>query len=241
MYKVVEIEGVGPVLFKKDKKYKRLSMRIDGEGRVIVNLPYAVPSSFAREWIIEKKDWVQKHVGRTEEKKRKATLFVPGTVYKTFCHRIEFVRSDKPGMRLRQGKDYFIVSFSNDIPDEIILKPDIQSKLRGVVEKVYTKEAKEYLIPRTKEIAKEVGFTHGRITVRNNKTRWGSCSAEDNISLNIHLMRLPVRLIDYVILHELCHTKEKNHSKNFWDLMEKVCPNSKALRKELRPYSTVLY
>ena len=241
MYKVVEIDGVGPVIFKKDKRYKRLSMKIDREARVMVNLPYNVSSSFAQNWVTEKKDWILKCIKKIEGNKNKATLFVPGTVYNTFRHRIEFVRSDKSGIKLEKGNDFLRVSFSNEITDKDILKPETQNRLKGLVESVYEFEAKTYLIPRTKEIAKELCFKHGRISVRNNKTRWGSCSGEDNISLNIHLMRVPERLIDYVIIHELCHTIEKNHSKKFWDLMEKVCTNSKEKRKELMQYSTVLY
>lgn len=241
MYKVVEIEGVGSVLFKKDRRYKRLSMKVDGEARVIVNLPYDVTSSFAKDWVIEKKDWILKSTSKVMDRKKKVTLFVPGTVYKTFYHTIEFVRSDKPDISLKQDNSLLTIGFSNDMPENEILGSYIQDSLRGIVESIYKHEAKGYLVPRTKEIAKELGFKHGRITVRNNKTRWGSCSHEDNISLNIHLMRLPKHLIDYVIIHELCHTIEKNHSQNFWDLMEKVCPNSKGKRKELGLYSTVLY
>jgi predicted metal-dependent hydrolase len=241
MYKVVEIDGVGPVLFKKDRRYKRLSMKVDAEARVIVNLPYNVHTSFAQDWVVEKKDWILKCTKKVQENKKKSTVFIPDTVYKTFRHRIEFVRSDKPGINLKTGDDYLVVSFSNNISEEDILKSETQAKLKGLVESVYKFEAQTYLIPRTKEIARELGFKHGRISVRNNKSRWGSCSGDDNISLNIHLMRLPLHLIDYVILHELCHTVEKNHSKKFWDLMEKVCTNSKGKRKELMQYSTVLY
>lgn len=241
MYKVVEIEDVGPVLFKKDRRYKRLSMKVDGEARVIVNLPYGISSSVAKDWVIEKKGWILRSTAKVVDRKKNVTLFVPDTVYKTFQHTIEFVRSDKPDLSFKQDKSFITIGFGNNMSEEEILGSYIQDNLRGVVESIYKHEAKYYLVPRTKEIAKELGFKHGRITVRNNKTRWGSCSHEDNISLNIHLMRLPKHLIDYVIIHELCHTIEKNHSQNFWDLMEKVCPNSKGKRKELGQYSTVLY
>lgn len=241
MYKVVEIEDVGLVLFKKNKRYKRLSIKIDSEANVVVNLPLSVHSSLARDWVVEKKDWILKSKKKVERSNKKATLFVPGLVYKTFRHRIEFVRSDKPGVNVETGVDWVVVSFSNDISNKDILKPSTQKRLKEIVDSVYKYEAKTYLIPKTKEIAKDLGFKHGRISVRNNKTRWGSCSHVDNISLNIHLMRLPLHLIDYVIMHELCHTVEKNHYKSFWELMEKVCTNSKEKRKELMQYSTVLY
>jgi hypothetical protein len=79
-------------------------------------------------------------------------------------------------------------------------------------------------------------FQYEKVFVKHVKSRWGSCSSTNNINLNLHLMRLPDRLIDYILLHELAHTVEKNHSKNFWQLLEKVCPGSKMLDKELNNY-----
>ena len=77
--------------------------------------------------------------------------------------------------------------------------------------------------------------------MRNSKTRWGSCSYENNINLNLHLMRLPNHLIDYVILHELVHTKIKNHSKDFWNLLDVVTGNAKNLDRELKNHHTKIY
>lgn len=99
-------------------------------------------------------------------------------------------------------------------------------------------EAKRYLPPRVKRQAERFGFKYGRLTFRDNVSNWGSCSFDNNISLNIKLMKLPDELIDYVILHELCHTVEKNHSAEFWQLVEKVCPGYAELRVRLKKYHT---
>jgi hypothetical protein len=76
--------------------------------------------------------------------------------------------------------------------------------------------------------------------VKNQKTRWGSCSDKNNINLNINLVRLPDELIDYVILHELVHTRIKNHSHQFWEEMNKVVEDPKSLDKKLRQYTPSL-
>lgn len=101
--------------------------------------------------------------------------------------------------------------------------------------------ARKHLVWRISELAKKHGYEYGKVSVRNQKTRWGSCSGKDNISLNMNLMSLPKELIDYVILHELAHTKQKNHSFEFWLELAKNYDNNmvqvKGLDKALNQYS----
>lgn len=97
--------------------------------------------------------------------------------------------------------------------------------------------AADYLPKRLSVLSVEHQLPYRQVKLRDLRSRWGSCSSQKNISLSIHLMRLPKHLIDYVLLHELCHTKEMNHGAGFWALMDKVCGQSaKALRKELRTF-----
>lgn len=108
----------------------------------------------------------------------------------------------------------------------------------GLFEEQLRQKALAYLPVRTAELARDHGFTYRRITIRRSRTRWGSCSAVNNINLSIFLMRLPSHLIDYVILHELVHTVHKNHSAVFWESLERHTGNARALAKEIRKYST---
>jgi len=95
----------------------------------------------------------------------------------------------------------------------------------------------DVLFSRLKELARQHGFSYRRAGIRNQRSRWGSCSSRNNISLNIHLLKLPQHLQDYVILHELTHTEHKNHSKAFWARLDGLVGGKvKALRKELRKY-----
>ena len=100
--------------------------------------------------------------------------------------------------------------------------------------------AAKLLIDRLDLLAKKYGFTYNRVFIRNQKTRWGSCSTKNNINLNVNLVRLPPELIDYTILHELVHTRIKNHSRKFWDQMDALLGDAKKIDKKLSAYEVLL-
>jgi predicted metal-dependent hydrolase len=100
--------------------------------------------------------------------------------------------------------------------------------------------ARQHLIERLNILSQKHGFNYRKVFIKNQKTRWGSCSGKNNINLNINLIRLPDELIDYTILHELVHTRVKNHSRRFWDQMDKLVGDAKKLDSKLREYRVLL-
>ncbi len=84
-----------------------------------------------------------------------------------------------------------------------------------------------------------MGLSAGRIAIRNQRTRWGSCSSKGNLNFNYQLCYMPERLLDYVVIHELAHLRQMNHSREFWREVEKYCPDYRDLRKELKRYTPV--
>ena len=99
------------------------------------------------------------------------------------------------------------------------------------------KKARKYLTVRLAELAHQGDFYYSKIRISSARTRWGSCSMQGTISLNIALMTIPKHLSDYVILHELAHTDYMSHSPEFWNRVAQVCPRYKQCRKELKDYS----
>ncbi|MFC1991588.1 M48 family metallopeptidase [Chloroflexota bacterium] len=111
---------------------------------------------------------------------------------------------------------------------------DLASGTNDDINKV---KAKSMLTERLKYLAGKYGFTYNQLFIRNQRTIWGSCSRKNNISLNMKLVRLPEELIDYVILHELVHTRKKDHSRAFWAEMDMLVGNGKKMASRLRSHS----
>ena len=115
------------------------------------------------------------------------------------------------------------------------VKPLTRDELHALADK-----AIDYIPKRTAHFAPLVGVTYGRITIRNQRTRWGSCSSKGNLNFNCLLMLAPAEVIDYVVVHELCHRKEMNHSAAFWNEVAKILPDYKEQEKWLKTHGNEL-
>lgn len=113
----------------------------------------------------------------------------------------------------------------------------VQVNRHGVINRAV---ARRIIVSRLETLACRHGFTYRKVFVRNQKTRWGSCSMQNNINLNIHLIFLPAILMDYVILHELVHTRIKDHSTRFWSCLGSCLHDPKALDSQLTRYEVLL-
>lgn len=109
-----------------------------------------------------------------------------------------------------------------------------QSKFTDEEIQNLAQKAREILLQKVRHYASVIGVDFNRITVRNQTTRWGSCSAKGNLNFNYLLMLTPPEVIDYVVVHELCHLKELNHSKRFWDEVRSILPDYEQNKKWLK-------
>ena len=112
------------------------------------------------------------------------------------------------------------------------LSADLSESKRNV----YIRKAKETITKRVSYFARLMGVSYRNITIREQKTRWGSCSSAGNVNFNYQLYYLPDELLDYVVVHELAHRRHMNHSKEFWSEVARYCPDYRARRKQLKEY-----
>ena len=146
--------------------------------------------------------------------------------------RIPLRGSEKCAISLAESKKNWIASCVLKLQNVPVQREKTPSEKR--LEAIYRKAAREYFPKRVSHYARMLGVTYGKISIRDQKTRWGSCSSEGNLSFNWRLILAPPDVLDYVVIHELCHRKEMNHSKEFWALVESLMPEYKERRKWLR-------
>ncbi|MCK5170992.1 MAG: DUF45 domain-containing protein, partial [Bacteroidales bacterium] len=166
------------------------------------------------------------------------TIFTENINFNTRYKKLLISKDQDDKVKTRITSDLIVIKYPKDTK---VTNPKIQEIIKATIIKALRIEAKEYFPKRTLQIAEKHNLKFNKVFIKNAKTLWGSCSAVNNINLNLHLLRLPDHLIDYVIIHELCHTVEKNHGKRFWKLMDTILGDAKKLSKELRSYSTQIY
>jgi predicted metal-dependent hydrolase len=237
--KTIDIPDIGLVTLKRSNRAKRVNIRLKPFGVVELVIPKTGSEKDAIGFLISKKKWIQKTIKKVAEKETKLSLFDENTTFKTRTFILKIEKQNRTNINLKLQNGVLLVSYPEAMP---VTHPNVQDAIRyGIVEGLRV-EAKSFLPGRIAWLASQYGFKHNKVSIKNLKSRWGSCSGVNNINLNLHLMRLPDELIDYVLLHELCHTVEKNHGKAFWRLLDRVTGSrARELDKMINQYSTRIY
>ena len=235
--KILKIHNT-EIKLKKSLKAKNLSVSIKPFIGVVVTVPIFLSYSIAEDFVLKKIDWIKKNHLKMVQKEKSHTIFDFSTKINTRNHIIFIKPTINYDFSIQNIKDKIIIS----IPEtKNILSSASQTYIRNIIINTWKKEAQQFLPRRVNELANQFNLKFQKISVRNTKSRWGSCSYNNNISLSLYLMRIPDKLIDYVVLHELTHTIIKNHSNVFWETLEKVCENSKQLDRELKNYNLSIF
>jgi len=205
------------------KRARNIRLQIDIDDGVTLHVPPGCRESHARKILFEKERWLLKKVDefrslRAERemrlKRARREFLYLGKIYP-----IEIERTATKALHggLRNGR--FVVEAPKDVSLRVV-----QAHYPALFEKWYRQQAR-LLIPRRVQIlAKQFGFRYRKVFIKNQKTRWGSCSRAGNLNFSCRLLMAPPRIVDAVIIHELAHLRYMNHSEKFWNLVASMNP-----------------
>jgi hypothetical protein len=230
--KYINIEQVGLTKININHRSRRIRLSIKSSGEVVVSIPESISINEAIRFVESKSEWIKKQLAKIESG---SSIFAPGTSFKTKFHQLIITKGMTDKVYNRVGNGIVQILIPENVSHET---PKIQDFIKKTLVDVMRWEAKFFLPKRVKELAEKNGFTYQNVSIKNTSTRWGSCSSKNNINLNLHLMRLPEHLCDYVLLHELSHTVVKNHGEKFWLLLEHYYPGARKADKEMNKYRT---
>lgn len=205
-----------PILFVRRRNARRYILRVDDEGRVRLTIPRGGSLEHAKSFADRHAEWVL-----AQQEKRQKQLEARKESEKNILFRGELLP-----LVIAEGNQ---VAFGT----QQITVPDGQDLRLTIKERLWELGGTE-LPGRVMELAMQHGLQVRKVTVRDQRSRWGSCSRRGNISLNYRLVQTPEFVRDYVIVHELMHLREMNHSSRFWNLVYAAFPRTEEARKWLR-------
>jgi len=199
------------------------------DGQAHVTAPQRTPLKTLHAFVADHAEWITRQIQKSSE------------------HTKDLTRPD--ATVLWRGESYSVTTtsgkaaklkFENSTAHFTLPKPHNHERMQHLLWHHYKTHAPDHILPRVARWANTMNLHPERVTFRRARTRWGSCSTRNTLSLNTHLMMLPDELIDYIIVHELAHIRHKNHGKDFWELVARYLPQHKTCRQTLRKYEFLL-
>lgn len=232
---IMKLDGEEVEIILSRERRKNLSIRVTGNRKISASAPFSIAEKEIESFILQKKRWILQRFSRYEnwshwplerKYKRNEPLLFRGKTYlldikvqETWNHYQAFLEGDKI----------------------IIWGPDENSVgIKNALLKWFTYQADETISKRLRELSGLTKIEYSHFTLGNGKTLWGTCRQDYSIRINWRSIFLPPQLLDYILIHELCHCRELNHSAKFWQEVEKYLPEWKEARKNLKEYGILL-
>ena len=237
--KTIEHNTLGILTLRKLRRSRNLNISVRPKG-VLITMPFSVSFEKALLFLDSREDWVLQALQKIRTKEeRTQTKFTPETEFGTYSRRVQLIADDRLNVRVKVRPEVVEIYYpvTRNIND-----PVLQEVIRKAVEHAWKVEAHEVLPARVKDLSAQHGLSYKRLSIRSSRTCWGSCSADNSLNLSLHLMHLPDHLIDYIILHELCHTRHKNHGPAFWACLDQMTGGKARLYdRQMKAHSTRIY
>lgn len=236
----IEVEGIGVIKIRRRRGQKSTTLRLAKSGGIVLSTNYSTPLYSLKKFVLENRAWL-------EEVRAKNGLFDKIEIFdgQKLTGDLKFKLEHQPGLdspifKYRKGWGEIMIATST-LGESVTLDESERIELEKFVIKAIRERAQLYLPKRLQQISAHMEASYNSVTIRNTSSRWGSCSSHNDINLSLWLMILPDELIDYVITHELSHTRFKHHAKDFWDEVARFEPDYKSLRVKLKKYSSQIW
>lgn len=223
--------ALGPIEIERVARARNIRISVRN-GRVRVAYPWFSSRERALQFLEAKLDWA---LATLEKQRATAEQRLIRPPFRTRHHELVVLcdpNCTQPSARITSDK----VTVRH-YPDSDISDNNIQQVINKGITEALRREAKEYIPQRVEEIARRIGLEYRSVSVRATRSKWGSCSSRNDLSMSVYLMLLPDHLIDFIIIHELCHTVHRNHSAAFHALVDHhVGGREKELNRELKQF-----
>jgi predicted metal-dependent hydrolase len=230
MQKYISFDGLTyPILVSRRKGARSLRIAIKSDGQVRLTIPYGVPEFIAKKFVQSKLDWIEEH--------RQVNEVLKDHDHIGKNHTLHILRTDSSRSHSKITATAIIVH----VPEKLDLSEvAAQEIIAKACEKALLQESENLLPQRLESLASKHSIEYTSCQIKKLKSRWGACDNLNNITLNSFLIQLDWKLIDYVLLHELAHTKYHHHQAAFWEYLSTIFPEYKDIRKELKLKKTAI-
>ncbi|MDA3883917.1 MAG: DUF45 domain-containing protein [Bacteroidales bacterium] len=227
---------IGTVTYAHNSKAKRIIVKVKPDTSVWVTLPLFAEIEKAEKFLLSRVDWICKAQKKVSNQKNQQRVTTEDSAF-THFHSIAFVSHKSDKLSVSVNDSNLTVLYPDSLPREHSTVQDYVSLLRTQALRV---DAYMYIEKRLEVLSEQCQLPFKSVKITSARTRWGSCSYNNNINASYFIMQLPFHLIDFVLIHELCHTIHKNHGKEFHELLNKcVDGKERDYTRELRQYSIV--
>ena len=216
---------------KRSSKRKKLTITVERDRSVVVHAPEATSEETIRKIVKSKRQWIYektKHAQKYDKRPHppgKELVSGESALYLGREYQIEIISTDSTEIRFKQ---------------RFLIPASLVDERRGILRNWYINRAKERILPKVKSLAVTLGVEFANAKIVDNRFRWGSCTPKDNVNLNWRLIKAPMFVVDYVIVHELAHLIEANHTPRFWNVVRTHAPTMEKARSWLKDHGQIL-
>lgn len=199
--------------YKVQKSKRRsLALQVTPLGELIVKTPFHLPERMIEKFLNEHEDWIKEKLEKVQKRpKILSHTYTNGDTFLFLGHEVTLEIGDYKDISIKNGQLLFPLGLSFRIQKEL--------------ENFYIREARQLITTQTEKFAKEMGTSFREITFSDTRSQWGRCTADNRLQFSWRLIMAPLLTLNYVVIHELAHTTEKNHSRAFWSIVRKYTPS----------------